>query len=163
MAKKRGELAVGELVTVLLSIATLVLGFFLIRAIHQKQTNIVNTGISSSLLQNYESFVSGKLSEGEKMAAYPKLILAKDGENPFFVLGVRNEGASGEFAIKTGIGNFIYNNLPFKLQENEIRLFTISINTQGMKGSKPYAISALKSEGIYATAEILVDIEQNGR
>ncbi len=157
--EKRGELAVGELVTAVLAVATLALGMFLIRGLHQKQTAIATTGTNSGLLQSYEAFVTGELKEGGRIAIYPKAITAKEGENPFFVLGIRNDGPGREFIINAGSENFVYNNRPFQLGDNEIRIFIVDISTKGIKGSKPYTISALNSENIYATSEILVNVE----
>lgn len=158
--KKRGELGVGELASIILAMATLILGFFLVRGIDQKQREAVYTGTSSSLLQSYEIFVLGRLNEGEKAAAYPSTIFARQGETSFFVLGVKNTGNSRKFIIGIKNENFLYNKEPFELNPDGIRMFTIGIDTSKIsKGTQPYSISVTNPENIYATAEILVNVE----
>ena len=158
--KKRCELGVGELASIILAMATLILGFFLVRGIDQKQREAVYSGTSSSLLQSYEIFVIGRLNEGEKVAVYPSAIFARQGETSFFVLGVKNTGGAGKFKTAINNENFLYNGGIFELNTNEIKLLTIGIDAKKLsKGAQPYSISVTNPENIYAAAEILVNVE----
>src|SRR3989338_360510 len=158
--KKRGELGVGELASIILAMATLILGFFLVRGIDQKQREAVYAGTSSSLLQSYEIFVIGSLNDGEKLAVYPSNLFARQGDASFFVLGIKNTGEAGKFRVAINNENFLYNDGIFELNANEIKLLTIGIDTKKLeKGSRPYTISVSNPENIYASKEILVTVE----
>src|SRR3989344_8611990 len=155
--KKRGDLAIGELVTIILAIATLALGIAAIKNLEEKKEGILDAGIGSSLISTYEIFVNGKLKEGERLAVYPTTNIAKSGDASFFVIGVKNnEPNSGNFALKIDGNNFIYNREIFRLEADETRLFTTGFDPKGLnKGQYSFRISVTNPENIYATSDVL--------
>lgn len=159
--KKRGDLAIGELVTIILAIATLALGIAAIKSLEEKKSDILDAGTGANLISTYEIFVNGKLREGERLAAYPSTNIAKSGETSFFVLGVKNtEPGTGNFALKIDGNNFAYNKEVFRLEADEAKLFTIGFDPKDLKkGQYSFRISALNPENIYATSDVLFNIE----
>lgn len=159
--KKRGDLAIGELVTIILAIATLAFGIVAIKSLEEKKSGIFDAGTGSSLISTYEIFVNGKLKEGERLAVYPTTNIAKSGDASFFVIGVKNnEPNSGNFALKVDGDNFAYNKDIFRLEADETRLFTTGFDPKGLrKGQYSFRISIMNPENIYATSDVLFSIE----